>query len=123
MLLQSKRIIALRWISIQVAAVLAICLILWMFPGFHVGWSAGLGGLVCIVPSAFFAFYFLRQSSARDPKRIIRRFYIGEIIKLGFTGLLFVLVFVWLPVSALGFFIGLFTAQFTWWLAPFIGKI
>lgn len=122
-MLQQKRVIALRWVGIQVAAVILVGLLFGIIQGFPIAGSVGLGGLVIILPTLFFALYFLRQSSAQEPKRIVSRFYRGEILKLGFTGLLFVLVFVWLPVSPLGFFAGLFSAQFAWWLAPYIGKI
>jgi ATP synthase protein I len=49
-------------------------------------YSVLLGGLISIVPNAYFASKVFRHTGARAMEQIVRSAYLGEIIKLALTG-------------------------------------
>jgi F0F1-type ATP synthase assembly protein I len=53
-------------------------------------------------------------------KQIIRGMYRAEMIKLLLTGVLFMVVFTYLPVKVGFLFVGFVLAQLTVWFAPLI---
>ncbi len=97
-------------VQVGVGAVLAV--VLWGFFGDVAGYSAALGGLVCVIPNAFLA---LRLAlPRRDPgaTALVRAAYIGEFGKLALTVLLFVLVFTLVkPLSAAALFAAFIATQ------------
>lgn len=76
------------------------------------GYSALLGGLICVIPNAFLA---LRLAvPRRDPGAgaLVRAAYIGELGKLALTALMFGLVFLLVrPLAAGPLFAGFILAQ------------
>ena len=75
--------------QLVVGAVLAAAL--WGVYGNTAGYSALLGSLICVVPNAFFGLRMM--ASRRDAQALLRAAWIGELIKLALTVLLFTLVF------------------------------
>ena len=75
--------------QLVVGAVLAA--VLWGVYGNTAGYSALLGSLICVVPNAFFGLRMM--ASRRDAQALLRAAWIGELIKLALTVLLFTLVF------------------------------
>lgn len=66
--------------------------------------SVAVGGLAFIVPNAYFAKYVFRHSAADSATLAMRWFYIGEVIKVFVTVLIFAMAFLWaekLSVAAL----------------------
>jgi ATP synthase protein I len=80
--------------------------------GLTSGYSALLGGLICVIPNAFLA---LRLAAPRrDPGAgaLVRAAYIGELGKLALTVLMFGVVFTQVkPLSAGPLFIGFVAGQ------------
>lgn len=56
-------------------------------------YSALLGGLIYILPNAWFVRYAFRDSTQAPPQLVLSRFYVGEAGKLALTGVLFALCF------------------------------
>lgn len=56
-------------------------------------WSAALGGLISILPSAYFAHRVFSHSGARSIEKAVRSAYQGELVKLLMMGVGFALVF------------------------------
>lgn len=56
-------------------------------------WSVALGGLISIVPNAWFAHRVFRFSGARSIEKTVRSTYLGELAKLIMMGAGFALVF------------------------------
>ena len=66
--------------------------------------SVAVGGLAFIVPNAYFAKYAFRYSAADSARLAMRWFYVGEVIKVFVTALIFAMAFLWsegLNVAAL----------------------
>jgi len=56
-------------------------------------WSAALGGMISILPNAYFAHRVFRHSGARSIDKVVRSAYQGEVLKLLMMGSGFALVF------------------------------
>lgn len=81
-------------LSMQTVVAMLAALILWVFQGHVAGYSGLLGGLVALLPNAYFAYRVYRYSGARSARAIVREFYSGEAGKIFLTAALFVLVWV-----------------------------
>jgi ATP synthase protein I len=112
---------ASKIVMAQIAIVVIFALIAWGAYSAETALSVILGGLACVLPSAYFARRFFFSTDARAAKQIIRSFYIGEMIKLLLTGILVIVFVRYFPVSLLPFFVGFAGAQFGFWLAPMLG--
>ena len=89
--------------------------------GVSAGWSALLGGLICWLPSCWFAYRAFRYRGARAAMQIVRSFYAGEAGKMILTAALFALVFVnFETVSAPALFVGFAIVQLVNWIVPLV---
>jgi ATP synthase protein I len=104
--------VMLKMLMAQVGVGAAIAAALWSIYGGVAGYSALLGGLVCVIPNAFLA---LRLAvPRRDPgaQGMVRAAYIGELGKLALTVLLFGMVFTLVrPLSAAALFAAFIATQ------------
>lgn len=116
----------LRVIRVLLIAQFVMCLALvavaWWF-GSVQAYSAGLGGLVCLVPNGYFAVRVFQHRGARAAQKIVRSFYAGEAGKLALTALLFGAIFVWIKPLSPGWLFAAFVAvQITGWVTPLFVK-
>lgn len=115
---RSARTIAYRLVALQAAVVIIITLG-WRFSSAIAALSAFLGGAACVIPNFFFARYLFSTTSARAAKKIIKAFFLGELVKLALSAVLIVLVLLFVPViSLVPLIVGFAGAQFGFWLAP-----
>lgn len=85
-----------RWILLaQGLVVLLSGLLGALFAGGRVGLSAGLGGLLALVPNLCFAWRFGVRDDRRTARQVVRSFYLGETVKLALTVSLFAVVLQW----------------------------
>lgn len=82
--------------------------------------SAVLGGLVCIIPNAYFANNVFKYQGARAAKQIVNSFFKGEALKLITSILLFTAVFVLYRVNPIAFFVSYIMVLMTHWITPLI---
>lgn len=111
---------ARRVLLAQFSVALLIAIIAAWAKGTSAAYSAVLGGLVCVVPNAYFARALFLHSGARAAKQIVNGFYRGEALKLMLSAALFTLVFKCFKVDPLVFFVAYMAAQMMVWFAPFI---
>lgn len=115
----SKRGIVRLWL-VQLGTTLvfaALCAVLY---GTNAAASALLGGMVCVVPNAYFARKLFKYQGARSAKQIVNSFYKGEAIKIVLSIMLFTAVFVWIKITPLAFFASYIMILMTHWFAPLI---
>lgn len=72
------------------------------------GLSALLGGMIAIVPSAWFAWRAFHYNGTREPERIVGAFYMGEAGKFALLAVLFAVVFKLVQPLHIGVFFGAF---------------
>ncbi len=96
----------------QLGMTAVLAMLFWGTDGRVTGYSALLGGLICVIPNAFLA---LRLAAPRrDPGAgaLVRAAYIGELGKLALTVLMFGVVFMLVrPLAAGALFAGFIAAQ------------
>ncbi|GAB4357327.1 MAG: ATP synthase subunit I [Methylohalobius sp. ZOD2] len=104
------------------AAVLAV-VFLGVLAGF--GWqaakSAALGGMIALIPNAYFALRISR-SEGKSPRQVVRGFYLGEIVKLALTAALFFLVLRLPGIVFLPLFAGFSAVLGVFWFALLLNK-
>jgi len=90
----------------QVAVLLLACLLLgWWRP--VLGYSALCGGLVAVVPQAYFAALAFRYNGARSAPDIARSGYTGEVVKFLLSAVGFAAIFILVrPISGAAVFAG-----------------
>ena len=82
----------IRALAAQLGTTLSAAAILWVAKDATAGFSALVGGLICTLPNAFFAWRLFGARVAPEPGAVFA-FYRAEIGKLVLTGALFALAF------------------------------
>ncbi len=115
----SKRGIIRLWL-VQLGTTLFFAALCATVFGANAARSALLGGIVCVVPNAYFARKLFKYQGARSAKQIVNSFYKGEAMKIALSVLLFTAVFVWVKITPLAFFASYIMILMTHWFAPLI---
>ena len=111
---------ARRLFACQFAVTLLLAVLAMLFSGVIAAESAILGGLVCILPNAYFARKLFRYNGAGAAKKIVDSFYRGEALKIFLSIALFTLVFKFFIIVPLIFFAVYIVTQMVFWFSPLI---
>lgn len=109
-----------RWFLVQALAIVLAAISFLLFQGLFFAKSVFLGGLLCLLPQWVFAQLWLAYYKASAAPKLVTMFYVGEVIKLLLTGVLFVLLFKYVSIDAIRCLIGFMIAQVTFWMAPLL---
>ena len=102
----------------QAAVALAAGGIAWWGFGPVAGYSAWLGGAICVIPSAYLAFRMLATRGSGQPRKMLNATYLGEAGKLVLTVALFAIIFIAVkPLSPGALIAGFIAAQSSIWIA------
>ena len=115
----AQRVRVYRWVMWQAIVAILISLA-WLAVSFKMAYSALLGGFICVIASAYFAFKVLSCISAKASSRMVWNFYQGEFIKLLLTAGLFFLAIKYIELAALPFFTAYLGVQWVLWIALLI---
>lgn len=99
-----------------------LALISWYLAGRIGLQSAILGGLIYILPNAYYVKKIFQHQGARAAKQILSSFYKGEALKISLSIVLFTLVFIFFSINPLIFFGAYIGMQLLIWLTPLIFK-
>jgi ATP synthase protein I len=111
-------------VAAQQSAILVMTvLIVFVTLGAVDAWSAALGGLISIVPSAYFAHQVFRQAGARAIEKVVRNAYQGELVKLVMMGASFALVFALVETLRVSAVFGGFLVVHLWGLLAVVRHI
>lgn len=116
------RTLAVRVLTLQALAVLAVTLGLSLMQDLRSGLSAGAGGAIALVGDWYFARQAFRHAGAAAARAVVGGFYRGEAGKLLLTAALFAVVFTEFRsmVHAGWLFAGYIVALLTARLAPLV---
>jgi ATP synthase protein I len=81
-----------KWLIIEMA-VLLILSMLWLLESRLAGYSALIGGLIFVIPNAYFAHRAYRYQGARQMHLAVSNIFRAESIKLALTAVFFAAVF------------------------------
>lgn len=89
-----------RWLIAE-SALLIVLSVLWSFESRLAGYSAVLGGLIYVIPNAYFAHRVFRFQGARNMRLMVSDLFRAESVKLALTAVFFAAVFILIkPVHA-----------------------
>jgi ATP synthase protein I len=97
-LTQQGRKVAQRLLVIQTLLAI-IASLAFMVIDFKAGYSAFIGGMICVMPNLVFVIYAYRFGGARAAKKIASSFYRGETLKIMLTALMFAVTFIFIPIA------------------------
>lgn len=100
----------------QLFGVLLIATIALLVAGQKTGLGVLAGGLAYGLPNLVFVWRVFRYAGAQQMNRFVTAFIFGELIKLLFSGFLFVLVVKTWPVSLLSVLVGFAGAILSFWV-------
>ena len=107
-----------RILLAQLGVAISIGIGAWVVAGPVAGYSAWLGGAVCVLPNAYLAMRMMAARVSGRPRKMLHAAYWGEAGKLALTGALFAIVFtVVSPLSPGALFVGFIASQSGIWLA------
>jgi len=101
----------------QLACVCGIAVIACLLCGIISGYSVLAGGLAYGIPNLLFVWRVFRYAGAQQMTQFMAAFFFGEMIKLILSGILFLLVVKYLPVSLLSVLVGFIGAIVSFWIA------
>lgn len=111
---------ARRILFLQLGIAVIISLFAYVFCNLTAAYSAVMGGLVCVIPSAYFARKLFQYQGARAARKIVNNFYQGEACKIALSVVLFALVFACFKINPVVFFGTYIVTQLVFWFAPVI---
>ncbi len=107
------------WV-IQLTTLIALGLLDGLLYSVDVAYSILLGGIVAIIPNAYFAYKLFKYQGARAARQIVSGFYKGEAIKIVLSIFLFTLVFRYCNIKPLAFFMSYILIIMMHWLTPWV---
>ena len=111
---------AQRLIIWQLGLTVLLAVVATLLSGTMAGRSALLGGLVSVLPNAYFARKLFQHHGAHAARQIVNSFYKGEAAKLILSVVLFAMVFKCFKIIPLVFFVVYIVVQMVFWFAPLI---
>lgn len=109
-----------RILFLQLGVAALISLLAYGFCNLTAAYSALMGGLVSVIPNAYFARKLFQCQGARSARQIVNNFYKGEACKIALSILLFALVFAYFKINPVVFFGTYIVTQLVFWFAPVI---
>lgn len=100
----------------QLAGVFALAFVSLPFSGVTSAFSVLCGGLCYGLPNLIFVWRVFRYAGAQQMTQFMSAFFFGEMLKLLFSGILFLLVVKYLPVSLLSVLVGFAGAIVLFWI-------
>jgi ATP synthase protein I len=100
----------------QFAGVLAVAVMAWPLAGFTSALSIFAGGSAYCLPNLLFVWRVFRYAGAQQMNQFMAAFFAGEMFKLFLSGILFLLVVKYLPVSLLSVLVGFAAAIVLFWI-------
>jgi ATP synthase protein I len=82
-----------RVLLAQLGLGVVLAMLFWGVSGRVAGYSALLGGLICVIPNAFLALRLVVSRREPGPEALVKAAYIGELGKLALTVIMFSVVF------------------------------
>lgn len=105
---------------VQGVGLMVIAPLAWFLKDKFVAGSFLFGGSACLIPNVYLYHRVFRHFGASNARKMIKALYLGEVVKLVLTGLMFGLCLTISWVKPLYLFVGYMFAQGIFWVAPFI---
>lgn len=108
---------AYQIVFFQLVGVIVLACIVFAAYGTLSGFSVLMGGLAYVTPNFIFVWRVFQYAGAQQMTAFVAAFFIGEMLKLFFSAILFVIIVKTLPVSLLFELLGYIGAIVSFWFA------
>ena len=108
---------AFRIVGAQTVVTLLLAVVAFWWRGAEGAWSALIGGGICVVGNASLAARMFRVPSGSDPRRLVRAFYAGEVLKIALTAGLFAVAIMTLTPDVLVLLLAYLATATVFWFA------
>ena len=109
-----------RWLKVQLGVVVLAAVAALLMSGVFLAFCVFIGGILNFFPQWVFSKIWLNYYRAQEVHRLVKVFYISEVIKLVLIALLFIGVIKFFHVNLGACLGGFVLAQIALWVAPFI---
>lgn len=103
-------------VLLQFGCVLLLAFIVLLLYGGTASASVFAGGLAYCLPNLLFVWRVFRYVGAHEMQKFMAAFFIGEMIKLIISAILFLIIVKYLPVSLLSVLVGFIGAIVAFWV-------
>jgi len=117
-LAKKNRDSGLRLVAFQLLFLLIVALVSTVSFSVNTGFSVLAGGITFLLPNFIFVWMAFAHAGARQSKKVVRGFYVGEAMKLFLTVILFVVFLKYTTLSLAAFYISFALLVVSQWLAP-----
>jgi ATP synthase protein I len=107
---------AYRIVIWQFACVVLLAVVAAILRGKNSGFSVFIGGAAYVLPNLLFVWRVFRYAGAQEMAKFMSAFFIGEMLKLMLSAILFLMIVKYLPVSLLSLLIGFIGAIVAFWV-------
>lgn len=108
---------AYHLVFLELAGVLVLSILGLLLFSKLIGVSLLLGGLAYTIPNLIFVWRVFRYAGAQQMTRFAAAFFAGEGLKLILSGILFIVIVKYLPVSLLSVLVGFIAAIVFFWIS------
>lgn len=111
---------ALKIVGIQLGVALGAAALAYTVSDMRAAVSAGIGGAIGAISTAFFALRVFSTSTAGPLRKVVRAFYAGEVQKFLLTAAMFFAVIKWGDVAYFPLFLSYAASLLAYWVVlPF----
>lgn len=110
---------AYRIVFLQLTGVIVLAFLALLLNGTTSGFSVLLGGLAYGLANLLFVWRVFRYSRAAQMTQFVLAFFLGEMLKLVLSAVLFLMIVKYLPVSLLSVLVGYIGAIVSFWIVCF----
>jgi len=107
---------AYHLVVLQLFGVILLAVIALLIKGKISGFSVFAGGMAYGLPNLVFVWRVFRYSGAQQMTQFMVAFFIGEMVKLFLSAILFIVIVKYLPVSLLSVLVGFIGAIISFWI-------
>lgn len=107
---------AYQIVLLQLASVILLSFCAFLLNGPHVGFSVLTGGMAYVLPNLIFVWRVFRFVGAQQMTQFVVAFFVGEMMKMFLSAILFLMIVKYLPVSLLSELIGFIGAIVSFWV-------
>jgi|TARA_R110000744_G_scaffold253826_7_gene369572 ATP synthase protein I len=120
----SGRALAKHIFYCQVIVIIVLSVFFAVFFGHNSAISSLLGGVICMLPSAIFAYFAFRYAGASKNKLVVQQFNKGSKLKFFTTIIFFIVVYQWKDVQPLPLLLSYVVTLVSQWPAIlFLGRV
>lgn len=112
-IIQNEAYFIVKW---QLVGVVVLAILALLIRGPISCFSLLAGGLAYVVPNLLFVWRVFRYVGARQMMQFMTAFFIGEMMKLALSAILFLVIVKYLPVSLLSTLVGFIGAIVSFWI-------